>query len=320
MSHFHDHRSHSRAPAHAPAARGHAGHSHGPPDYGFRFGVGLALNMAIVILEVVYGLIANSVSLIADAGHNLSDVLGLAAAFAAAIAARRAPSARFTYGLRSASILAALFNAIFLLVVSGGLSYAAIDRFFRPQPVAANIMMAVAGTGMVINAITAALFASGRKSDLNVRGAFLHMASDAAVAGGVVLAGLAISLTGKHWIDPALSLGINIIIIAGTWGLLRESLAMSLAGVPATIAMSEVRDCLSTMPGVKALHDLHIWALSTSEVALTAHLVMPEGHPGDAFLTQAASELRHRFNIGHSTLQIEVEMETACALAPDEVV
>ncbi len=285
-----------------------------------RFVIGIALNLIFVVIEAVYGIIANSVSLIADAGHNLSDVLGLGVAFAATVASGRAPTPRFTYGFRATSIMAAAFNAAFLLVVTGSLCYAAIERLFRPEPVAANTMMAVAAAGMVINAITAALFASGRRSDLNIRGAFLHMASDAAISGGVVLAGLAISLTGAQWIDPALSLVINAIIIAGTWGLMRESLAMSMAGVPAGISSADVRQYFAAMPGVSDLHDLHIWSMSTSEIALTVHLVMPDGHPGDAFLMRTATELRERYGIGHATVQVETELETICALAPDEVV
>lgn len=308
--------SHQHAHAHGGA---HA-HEHGPADFSLRFGVGMALNLIVVILEAVYGVIANSFALIADAGHNLSDVLGLGVAFAATIAARKAPSPRFTYGLRATSILAALFNAMFLLVITGGLGYAALERFFSPEPVGGMAMMAVAGAGMVINGLTAALFASGRKRDLNVRGAFLHMAADAAISAGVVLAGLAIILTGQHWIDPALSLIISAVIVAGTWGLLRESVAMSLAAVPVGISSPEVRRFLTSLPGVADLHDLHIWAVSTSETALTVHLVMPDGHPGDAFLMQAAAQLHERYKIGHATIQVETERDTVCALAPDEVV
>jgi len=305
---------------HGHAHGGGHSHEHGPTNFGMRFGVGMALNLIVVILEAVYGFIGHSVALIADAGHNLSDVLGLGVAFAAVIAARRAPSPRFTYGLRATSILAALFNAMFLLIVTGGLSYAAIERFFRPEPVAGGAMMAVAGIGMILNGLTAALFASGRKHDLNVRGAFLHMAADAAISAGVVLAGLAIALTDQHWIDPALSLIIGGIIIAGTWGLLRESVAMSLAGVPVGISSADVRQFLAALPGVADLHDLHIWAMSTSETALTVHLVMPEGHPGDAFLMQASATLHERYQIGHVTMQVETERETVCVLAPDDVV
>ncbi|WP_026607953.1 cation diffusion facilitator family transporter [Methylocapsa acidiphila] len=305
---------------HAHAHGGAHAHVHAPASFGARFGVGMALNLIVVILEAVYGVLGNSMALIADAGHNLSDVLGLGVAFAAVVASRRAPSPRFTYGLRATSILAALFNAMFLLIVTGALGYAAIERFFEPEPVAGGAMMAVAGIGVIVNAATAALFASGRKNDLNVRGAFLHMAADAGISAGVVVAGLAITLTGYHWIDPALSLLIGAVIIAGTWGLLRESVAMSLAGVPVGISSAEVRRFLLAQPGVSGLHDLHIWPMSTSETALTVHLVMPDGHPGDPFLMRAAAELHEHYRIGHVTMQIETEHETACALAPDEVV
>jgi cobalt-zinc-cadmium efflux system protein len=318
MTHSH-HGPPARAHADREAHKSHA-HRHEPMQYGTRFGLGIALNLIIVGLEAVYGFIANSVALIADAGHNLSDVLGLVVALAATIAASRAPSPRFTYGLKATSILAALFNAVFLLVATGGIGYAAIERLFRPAPVAGFTMMAVAAAGIAVNAATAALFMSGRKSDLNIRGAFLHMVADAAISAGVVAAGLAIALTGRQWIDPAMSLAISAIIVMGTWGLLRESLAMSLAAVPAGIAGAEVRRYLSAMPGVSGLHDLHIWAMSTSETALTVHLTMPDGHPGDAFLMQTAAALHERFSIGHVTLQIEVERETVCALAPDDVV
>jgi cobalt-zinc-cadmium efflux system protein len=321
MSHSDEHVEHD---AHATGEGAHAhahAHSHaGPADFGPRFVIGIALNVLIVALELVYGIISGSVALIADAGHNLSDVLGLGVAFAAVILSARAPSARFTYGLKGSSILAALFNAVFLLLVVGALSYEAFRRFFEPEPIAAGTMMIVAAIGMAINAVTAALFASGRKDDLNVRGAFLHMASDAAVSGGVVVAGLIILLTGQLWLDPLMSLIINGVIIAGTWGLLRESLAMSLGAVPAGITTPDVRRFLTELPGVTALHDLHIWSMSTSDICLTGHLLMPGGHPGDAFLMETAERLRQLYRIGHVTLQIETDEATICALAPDEVV
>jgi cobalt-zinc-cadmium efflux system protein len=255
----------------------------------------------------------------ADAGHNLSDVLSLGVAFAATIAARRAPSQRFTYGLRAASILAALFNAVFLLLLAGSLGYAAMERLFWPGPASGKLMMAAAAAGIAVNAIAAALFVSGR-SDLNIRSAFWHMAADAAVSAGVLIAGLGIVLTGQQWLDPAASLIINGVILAGAWRLLREALAMSLAGVPAGVSTAEVRAFLAAQPGVSGLHDLHIWPVSTTETALTAHLVMPDGHPGDAFLMKAAAGLRERFDIGHVTLQVETEPDTRCSLAPDDVV
>lgn len=317
-----DAHNHGGGDAHAES-RAHAHshtHAHAPPDLGPRFLIGIALNVLIVGLEFFYGLVSGSVALIADAGHNLADVLGLGVAFAAIVASARAPSERFTYGLKGSSILAALFNAVFLLLVTGALSYEAIRRFFDPEPVAAGTMMIVAAIGMVINAITAALFASGRKDDLNVRGAFLHMAADAGVSAGVVVAGLLILLTGQLWLDPLMSLIINAVIIAGAWSLLRESVAMSLGAVPPGIAAADVRRFLTEQPGVAALHDLHIWSMSTSEISLTAHLLMPAGHPGDAFLMETAQRLRERYRIGHVTLQVETDAATICALAPDEVV
>jgi cobalt-zinc-cadmium efflux system protein len=273
-----------------------------------------------VAVEVAYGLLSNSVALLADAGHNLGDVLGLAVAWLASALVKRAPSARFTYGLRGSSILAALFNAVFLLVIVGALSWEAIRRLGAPQPVAGKTVMIVAAIGIVINAVTAWLFASGRKDDLNLRGAFLHMASDALVSIGVVAAGLAILLTGWAWLDPIVSLFINGVIVWGTWGLLRESLGMSLAGVPAQIDPDSVRNFLSTRKGVAGVHDLHIWPMSTTEIAMTCHLVMPGGHPGDAFLHELAADLASRFKIDHATVQIEIDPRMACALAPDEVV
>ncbi|MEJ0092280.1 MAG: cation diffusion facilitator family transporter [Methylocella sp.] len=310
MSHSdnHDHSGHSHA------------HSHAPKDFGPRFVIGIALNLLVVVLQLFYGIISNSIALIADAGHNLSDVLGLGVAFAGTVLAARAPSARFTYGLKGTSILAALFNAVFLLVVTGALGLEAIQRFFHPEPIAAKTMMIVAAIGVVVNAATAALFASGRKDDLNLRGAFLHMAADAAVSGGVVIAALLILLTGQLWLDPLMTLIISAVIIAGTWGLLRESLAMSLGAVPTGVPAADVREYLSGLPGVSGLHDLHIWSMSTSETALTCHLCMPAGSPGDAFLMRAADELRERYRIGHVTLQVETESGASCALAPDEVV
>jgi cobalt-zinc-cadmium efflux system protein len=263
---------------------------------------------------------SNSVSLLADAGHNLGDVLGLGVAWLASVLAQRAPTERFTYGMRGSSILAALFNAVFLLVTVGGLSWEAIRRLGSPEPVAGKTMMAVAAVGILVNAVTAWLFASGRKDDINLRGAFLHMASDALVSVGVVAAGLLILLTNWLWVDPVVSLVINAVIVWGTWGLLRDSVGMSMAAVPPQIDPAAVRGLLSARAGVVGVHDLHIWPMSTTENALTCHLVMPDGHPGDAFLNELCSDLAHRFKINHTTVQIEVDPHIACALAPDEVV
>jgi cobalt-zinc-cadmium efflux system protein len=313
----HDHAGHSYD--HDAHAHGGA-HVHAPASFGTAFAIGITLNLGFVLIEAFYGLMSNSVSLLADAGHNLGDVLGLGVAWLASVLARRAPTERFTYGMRGSSILAALFNAVFLLVTVGGLSWEAIRRLGSPEPVAGKTMMAVAAIGILVNAVTAWLFASGRKEDLNLRGAFLHMASDALVSVGVVAAGLVILLTGWLWIDPLVSLVINAIIVWGTWGLLRDSVGMSMAAVPAQIDPAAVRNFLSAQAGVVDLHDLHIWPMSTTENALTCHLVMPNGHPGDAFLQDLARDLAQRFKIIHATVQIELDPHMACALAPDEVV
>ena len=305
----------------------HAGHSHGGgshphahADFGRAFAIGVALNVAIVLLQGTYGVLSNSVALVADAGHNLSDVLGLVVAWIAARLAKRPPSARFTYGLRGSSILAALFNAVFLLVAIGALSWEALRRLADPQPVAGTTVMVVAGIGLVLNAFTAWLFAGGRHHDLNLRGAYLHMAADAAVSAGVVVAGLVIWITGWLWLDPVVSLAINAVIVWGTWSLLRDSVTMSLAAVPPGVEIAAVRRCLTEAEGVAALHDLHVWPMSTTETALTAHLVMPAGHPGDGYLMALARTVRTRFGIGHATFQIETDPATACPLKPETVV
>ncbi len=280
----------------------------------------IGLNAGIVAAELVGGWAGHSVALLADAGHNLSDVLALCAAFAASRLGRRAPSARFTYGLGGTSILAALFNAVALLVVTGALGLQAIQRLLMPQPVAATLVMAVAGLAILGNGAAAALLARGESAagtDLNMRAAVAHLAADAATAAGVVVGVLAIKLTGWTWIDPLLTLAIAAVIVAGTWRLLREALAMSLAAVPGTIRPDAVRATLIGLPGVARLHDLHIWPLSTSETAMTAHLVMPDGHPGDAFLMMACQTLRERHAIGHATLQVETNLDCTCALAAE---
>ncbi|ACA18319.1 cation diffusion facilitator family transporter [Methylobacterium sp. 4-46] len=314
MGHDHAHHHHDHGHHH-----GH-GHVHAPAEFGRAFAIGVALNTGFVLVEAVFGVLSDSVALLADAGHNLSDVLGLLIAWAAAVLARRAPSARFTYGLRGSSILAALFNAVFLLVAVGAIAWEAILRFADPPPVAGGTVITVALIGIAINGFTAWLFASGRKGDLNIRGAYLHMVADAAVSAGVVLAGLAIVLTGWTWIDPLVSLVIVAVIVAGTWGLLRDSVTMSLAAVPPGIDPVAVRRCLAERPGVAEVHDLHVWSMSTTETALTAHLVMPAGHPGNHFLAECGQVLRERFGIAHATLQVEIAGGPACALAPDHVV
>jgi len=295
----------------------HHGHSHVPQDgHGRAFAIGIALNLVFVAIEAGYGFWADSMALLSDAGHNLSDVLGLAIAWGAALLARRRPSERFTYGLRPSSILAALFNALLLLVAVGGIVWESIERLIVPAPVAAITMMVVAGVGIIVNGFTAFLFMGGQH-DLNIRGAFLHMVADAAVSLGVVLGGLAILWTGAYWIDPVLSLIIAAVIVWSTWDLLKQSLTLSLQGVPRGIAVPEVRKALEALPGVARVHHLHVWAVSTTEAALTAHLVMPQGHPGDRFLAEAQRELKNHFGIGHSTLQIEIHRPGAHDHGPE---
>lgn len=293
----------------------HGGIAAAPMDLGGRFQLAILLNIVIVVGQGAFGWWAQSMALIADAGHNLSDVLGLVVAYVAVLLSRRKPNARYTYGLGHSSIVAALFNAVFLLVAVGALSWEAIERLRNPTPVAGGVVMAVAAIAMVLNGVTAWLFMSGSKDDLNVRGAFLHMAADAAVSAGVVVSGLVIILTGWLWLDPLASLAINAVIVWGTWSLLRQSLTMSLAGVPEGIDHGEVERFLRGRPGVASLHDLHIWPLSTTQTALTAHLVTPAGHPGDAFLMDTAAELKNHFGIGHVTLQVETDEDTPCELA-----
>lgn len=297
---------------------GHA-HSHAPQDFGRAFVIGVGLNAAFLTAEAVFGFIANSTALIADAGHNLSDVLGLVVAWVAVVLARRAPTPRLTYGLRNASILAALINAILLLLAAGAIALEAVQRLANPEPVKSVTVIVVAAIGILINGFTAWLFMSGRDTDLNIRGAYLHMVADALVSVGVVIGGAIILFTGALWIDPLISLVIVAVIVWSTWGLLRESTAMSLAAVPARIDPAKVRAYLGERPGVAALHDLHIWPISTTETALTAHLVMPGGHPGDAFLSAIADELKHRFGIGHVTVQIDIDA-AACVLASESAV
>jgi cobalt-zinc-cadmium efflux system protein len=309
--HDHSHGSHS----HSHAGHSHAGHSHAPKQFGTAFAVGIALNTAFVVVEAGYGYAANAMSLVADAGHNLSDVLGLVAAWIASVLVQRQRTARYTYGLRGSSILAALFNAVFLLIAMGAVIWEAVVRLVHPEPVAGGTVMVVAAIGILVNGVTAWLFASGAKGDINIRGAYLHMAADAAVSAGVVVAGLVIWATGLAWVDPAVSLVVAALVVGATWGLLRDSVAMSLNAVPPEISPGAVEGFLRERPGVAALHDLHIWSMSTTSVALTAHLVMERGHPGNLFLIETADGLRDRFGIGHATLQIEEAGGPDCRLA-----
>ena len=264
---------------------------------------------------------ANSLALLADAGHNASDVLGLMFAWGATFLTRRRPTTRRTYGLRRSSILAALLNASFLLVVSGGIGWEAILRFRNPAPVAGGTVISVAAVGIVIDTVSALMFLAGSKSDLNIKGAFPHLVADAVVSVGVVLAGIAIVATGWLWFDPATSLIVTAVILITTWQLFQESLNLILDAVPAGIEPLAVRTYLTERPGVASVHDLHVWAMSTTQIALTAHLVMPAGHPGNAFLVQVSRELHDRFGIEHATLQIELsDSANACPLESDRVV
>ena len=323
--HHHDHK-HASPQGHGHDHHDHAGHSHvgghvhAPASFGRAFAIGVGLNVAYVAAEVIYGLGAHSLALLADAGHNVGDVLGLVAAWLAAWLGKRSPAGSYTYGLRGSSILAALGNAVVLLLVTGGIAWEAIQRLASPEPVAGVTIMVVAAIGIVVNGITAWLFMSGRKGDLNIRGAFLHMASDALVAAGTVVAGGLILWTGWHWIDPAISLVISVVIVAGTWGLLRDSVRLALDAVPPGIDRSGVEAYLRGLPGVQSVHDLHIWGMSTTETALTAHLVRP-GSLDDALLHHVSEELRNRFSIGHATLQLESgDPAHPCSLASDMVV
>ena len=284
----------------------HHHHSHETP-HSRAWIIGIALNALFVAAEIIYGFQSHSLALLADAGHNASDVLGLCMAYGATILAKRETSERFTYGLQSASILASLANALLLLLAVGGIGWEALQRFLHPEEPAAMTVIIVAAVGFAINAITASLFHKGHSHDLNVHGAFVHMVADAAVSLGVVLSGVVILNTGWLWIDPVVSIVIVIVIVAGTWSLLRRSAGLALHAVPEHIDSAKVKAYLSTLEGVKELHDLHIWAMSTTGVALSAHLLMPSGHPGDAFIQGITRTLAQEYGIEHATLQIEID-------------
>ena len=284
---------------------GHAHHhDHAPADFGQAFAIGIALNLAFVVAETVFGFVANSMSLLADAGHNLSDVLGLVVAWAGAVMAKRAASPRFTYGLKKAPILAALANSLFLLIAVGAIGAEAIRRLVHPATTDGGMVMIVAAVGILVNGATALLFARGRERDLNIRGAYLHMAADAAVSAAVVFAGLVILWTGQRWVDPVMSLAVAVVILWSGVGLLKESVWMSLAGVPSGIDVDLVEAALAGLDGVDTVHDLHIWPLSTTETALTAHLVAPTAD-SDGLIAAAQQMLHDRFRIEHCTLQVE---------------
>jgi len=294
-------------------------HSYAAVDTGRAFAVGVALNLAFVLTKAAMEVIAGSVALLADAGHNLSDVLGLLLAWGASVLARRLPSERRTYGLRRSTTLAALLNALLLLVAFGALAWEAMRRFGQAHPVAGEVVIWTAAVGIAINTATALLFRRGRERDLNVRGAFLHMAADAGVSLGVVLAGVAIVLTGRPWIDPLVTLAIVAVILVGTWGLLRDSVNLALDAVPRGVDLPGVRSYLDSLPGVTEVHDLHIWGMSTTEAVLTAHLVRPGWGTDDAFLQETARAMHVRFGIEHATLQVETGSQAhPCGLAPNE--
>jgi cobalt-zinc-cadmium efflux system protein len=297
----------------------HHGHDHGHHHHvdmhNRAFGIGIGLNVVFVAVEAWFGWQADSLALLADAGHNLSDVLGLVLAWLGLLFARSRPNERYTYGRQRASILAALVNALVLLAVMGGMAWEAVQRFSDPLPIEGDTVIAVAAAGVVINGITAWLFMAGSRGDLNIRGAFLHMAGDALVSLGVVIAGILYLKTGWLWLDPLLSLVIAILILYATWGLFRQSLRLTFDGVPSNIELGTVREYLRALPGVQDIHDLHIWAMSTSESALTVHLIMPGGHPGDTFLHELGQELHDRYDIDHATVQIEAgDTDRPCRL------
>jgi cobalt-zinc-cadmium efflux system protein len=308
----HDHAGHDHS-GHDHSSGSH-GHSHVPKDFGPAFALGAALNIGFVIVEVTAGFLANSMALVADAGHNLGDVLGLLMAWGASVLVKRRPTLRFTYGFGSSTILAALANAVLLLVAVGAIALEAVQRLIEPTPVVGSTMIIVATIGILINGFTAWLFASGGDRDVNIRGAYLHMVADAAVSLGVVFVGIGVLLTGWNWLDPLVGLIIAAVIVWGMWGLMRDSIRLAMHGVPVSIDAEKVQARLSALPGVVSIHDLHIWPMSTTETALTCHFVMPDGHPGDAFIKKTAKMLHDEFEIRHATLQFEVSQDAPCGL------
>lgn len=309
----HDH-GHGHGHGDGADSHGHShGHSHAPKDFGFAFALGATLNVAFIIVEAAAGFYANSMALLADAGHNLTDVLGLLIAWGATLLVKRRPTLQYTYGFGSSTILAALANAVLLLVAVGAITLEAVQRLASSVPPVGDVtVIVVAAIGILINGFTAWLFVSGSKHDVNIRGAYLHMVADAAVSLGVVVAGFVMLMTGWNWLDPIVSLVIAAVIVWGTWGLLRDSMRLALHGVPARISTARVRSRLASLPGVESIHDLHIWPMSTTETALTCHLVMPGGHPGDAFISETAKMLLDDFEIRHTTLQFEVGAGIPC--------
>ena len=312
-SHDHDHAHETRgkgahAHGHAGHAHGHGHHHHHAPTagHGRAFAIAVALNVAIVVVQAIYGVLANSTALLADAGHNLSDVLGLLLAWGATWLATRRPSARYTFGLGGSSILASLLNAGLLLFACGVIVAEAVGRLFHPAPVAGLDVFIVAVVGMVVNGFSAWLFMRGSEGDLNIRGAFLHMLADAAVSAAVAVSGLVILFSGWTWLDPVMSIIVVAVIVYGTWGLLRDSISLALNGVPPGVDVQKIREYLAAQPGVTDVHDLHVWALSTTGNALSAHLVIPAGHPGDRMIDGIVGTLRAEFDMHHATLQVDM--------------
>jgi cobalt-zinc-cadmium efflux system protein len=319
-AHGHEHAHHHDHDDHGGHGHGHAQHHHHHDATPLLLAIGCGLNLAFVVVEAVYGVLGNSIALLADAGHNLADTLSLAAAWAASLLARRSPSTRYTYGLGSFSILVALFNAIVLLIAVGAIVLEASERLVAPAPVVGMTVIVVALLSVLVHGATALLLGGASQADLNVKAAYVHMAADAAVSLGVAVSGGIILLTGWQRLDPIASIVVALVIVVATWRLLRQSLDMALHAVPATIDAERVKEHLAQVKGVAAVHDLHIWPMSTTETALTAHLVMPAGHPGDETLAEIATGLFERFAIGHVTIQVEIDPEHACRLAPDHVI
>ena len=300
-------------------AHTHDHHHHEMNNYNRSFAIGIALNVIFVVIEVSYGLMADSLALIADAGHNLSDVMSLLLAWGASYLATKHPTQKRTYGLRKVTIMASLISAVLLLVALGGIAWESIERLSSPQPVDGLTVIVVAAIGVVINTATALLFVKGQAHDLNIRAAYLHMAADAAISLGVVVAGVIIMLTGWLWLDPVLSLGIVVVILLGTWGLLRDSINLSIDAVPEGIEVSAIKKYFNSLENISDIHDLHIWALSTTETALTVHLVSTQKELDNDFLHEVNEHLHHHFNITHVTIQIEKESnDYTCMLDREE--
>lgn len=315
--HSHDGHAHSKSHGHSHAHGGHHHHHAPAAGHGRAFAIAVVLNLAIVLVQGIYGVIAHSTALLADAGHNLSDVLGLLLAWGAAWLTTRRPSGRYTFGFGSTSILASLANAGLLLFACGAIVTEAIGRLMNPAPVAGMVVFVVATIGMLVNGFSAWLFMRGQKEDLNIRGAFMHMAGDALISAAVAVSGLVIIGTNWTWLDPLMSLFVVAVIVYGTWGLLRDSVRLALNAVPPGVDLTRIRDYLAAQPGVTDVHDLHVWALSTTGNALSAHLVMPDGHPGDEAVDAIVLTLRKSFAMQHATLQVDLGTTEHCCSLDD---